>query len=163
MSNVYFVMDDRIAFIPGESRLNGMVVTYPIALLTTKYGVLIPLSQSYNNFQDLIEGNNYTNIQYPSKWLCAVVDKDGVLRDYYLDDQFKLLTRNRIQYGTGARVSRSQFLVVEEQAYSALRLAKTLEDAVALYCKTSEAKYEDFVFYKISNLAKIAADYKEAE
>lgn len=160
MSNVYFVVDDRIAFIPGESRGNGMVVLMPVERLVTKFGVLIPTSPQFASFLDIRPGGMPDNISQTNKWITAVIDKEGVLRDYFVDSENTFLTESRVMTGLGVRLCRSQYLTVEEVGYSSLKLADTLEEVLELYCKSSEAKREQFVIHKIADLAKLAANYK---
>lgn len=160
MSNVYFVVDDRIAFIPGESRGNGLVVLLPVERLVTKFGVLIPTSPQFASFLDIRPGGMPDNISQTNKWLTSVIDKEGVLRDYFMDSENTFLTESRVMIGQGVRLCRSQYLTVEEVGYSSLKLAGTLEEVLELYCKSSEAKREQFVIHKIADLAKLAADYK---
>lgn len=160
MSNVYFVVDDRIAFIPGESRGNGLVVLMPVERLVTKFGVLIPTSPQFASFLDIRPGGMPDNISQTNKWLTSVIDKEGVLRDYFMDSENTFLTESRVMTGQGVRLCRSQYLTVEEVGYSSLKLADTLEEVLELYCKSSEAKREQFVIHKIADLAKLAANYK---
>lgn len=160
MSNVYFVVDDRIAFIPGESRGNGLVVLMPVERLVTKFGVLIPTSPQFASFLDIRPGGMPDNISQTNKWLTSVIDKEGVLRDYFMDSENTFLTESRVMTGQGVRLCRSQYLTVEEVGYSSLKLAGTLEEVLELYCKSSEAKREQFVIHKIADLAKLAANYK---
>ena len=163
MSNLYLVMDDRIAFIPGESRGNGMVITMPVERLVTKFGVLIPTSPQFASFLDVRPGGVADNISYTSRWLTAVLDKHGVLRDYFLDREEQFLSEHRIIIGKGVRLCRAQYLAVEEAGHAALKLSKTLEEAVDLFCKSTDAKRQNFVIHKIADLAKMAADYKAPE
>lgn len=161
MSNIYFVVDDRIAFIPGESRGNGMVVSMPVERLVTKFGVLIPTSPQFASFLDIRPGGLSGNFTYTNKWITAVLDKQGVLRDYFLDREEMFLSENRVMTGKGVRVCRAQYLAVEEAGYAALKLSKTLEEALDLFCKSTDAKRQSFVIHKLADLAKLAADYKE--
>lgn len=160
MSNIYLVVDDRIAFIPGESRSNGMVVMMPVEALVTKFGVLIPTSPQFASFLDFRPGGVSDNIKQSSRWLTSVIDKEGVLRDYFVGDEDQFLIESRVMLGKGIRVCRSHFLAPEEVGFASLKLADTLEDVVDLYCKSTDAKRENFVIHKIADLAKMAAEYK---
>lgn len=160
MSNIYFVVDNRIAFVQGESRPNGMVIPMPIASLVTKYGVLIPTSQHFANFLDYRAAGLADGISHASKWLTALVDSDGVLRDYYIDGEKTYLEQNRVTTGPGIRLCRGQWLTCEEQGMAALNLADSLEDVIDLFCKVDPTKREYFKIYEISALAKLAADIK---
>lgn len=160
MSNVYMVRDNRIAFACGEVRPNGMYTHTPLAVLTTKYGVLVPTSPVFANFLDYRADGVSDNINHDSRWITAVVDEHGVLRDYFVDKENSFLSEVRIMTGPGVLTCRSQYLTAEEHARAALELTDTLEDAVMLFCKATDAKEHQFVIRTFDELAALASNFK---
>lgn len=161
MSNVYMVRDDRIAFVCGEVRPNAMYTHIPVQNLVTKFGVLIPTSPVFANFLDYRAGGVSDNINHDSRWLTGVVDEHGILRDYFIDKEAGFLSEARVITGPGVLRCRSQHLTVEEHGFSALHLTDTLEDAVKLFCKATDAKEYQFAIFTFAELAAMAANFKK--
>ncbi len=134
MYNVLFYKDNKIAYVNGLSKANGLFEPLTDLACSTEHGFLIPLSPNAFTLLDHMNNESPVNAKYQECYTAALVDEMGVLREFYFDNDAGGLLANRKPAGPGFMGVVSRWLEVEESAWSALNLTDTIEEAVELYC-----------------------------
>jgi hypothetical protein len=153
MKNVVMYHGNKIAFVAGITKTNGLTESLSNEMLVTSVGFLMPLSPSAFNVLDHLEGTVVPNAKYFECYTAAVVDAQGVVREYYVDPEGAFATRRPT--GPNFKGSCSRWLEAEEVATSCLELTDTIEEAVDLYCtKTGEHRHH-FRIMEMKDIVKL--------